>query len=85
MICISLHLYLQHEKGAGGSRYAIPVCCTSMPYWRIPSEKTTEIFANTAANVMHRCVTVSMTYNTVIHAAARAGEGKYRSFNEITP
>jgi len=46
MICKSLRLYLQHEKGTG------------MPQWRIPSEKSTEIVADTAANVIAALLTL---------------------------
>jgi len=47
MICTSLHLYLQHQKGAG------------TPYQCVPSEKNTEIVADTVA-------TCGYTYSPVI-------------------
>jgi len=45
MICTSLHLYLQHEEGAG------------TPYRRVPSEKSTGIVADTVANVIAALLT----------------------------
>jgi len=68
MICTSLHLYLQHEKGAGIRR-------TGTRYRRVPSEEST---ANTVANAP------MSIHNAAIRAVARAGKGKDRSFNEIT-
>jgi len=68
----SLHMYLQHEKGA------------DTPYRRVPSEKSTEIVADTVANVIaallssYHFTSDPECYNATIRALAKAGERKDR-------